>query len=95
LEELYVEYLEDMIESNRLSLSPDGEAVMRVEHLEDGTEIFLTGDPIIDEYENQFKAQVLRAIAEEKRTGTFQKSSGHAITEPSTSWYENEDMLKE
>ena len=62
-EQAYTEFLEDAIEDERIPLGPTGKPVTKVRT--NGTEIYRTGDPMFDAFEQEWADQDLDALDEE------------------------------
>lgn len=87
-----VEYVEDALETGALQLGADGQP-LRSYHLADGTEIVQTGDPIIDQMEQEFAERAQRDIRERLARGEPIAPPVTPAKEPEAPWYAEEDLL--
>jgi len=62
-EQAYIEFLEDAIEDERIPMGPTGIPMRKVRV--NGTEIYRTGDPMFDAFEQEWADQDLDALDEE------------------------------
>lgn len=87
-----MEYVEDALESGALRLGEDGRPLGSYT-LADGTEIMQTGDPVIDQMEQEFAARAQRDIEARLARGEKVEPPAAPARESEAPWYAEEDLL--